>query len=200
MTNVNMDSRCKPMFPSRVFLFFLFVVGSLLSGMFIVPTSASELYPSLAAMDIEGDWKLKGNNSIITIKCSREQHGKYDLLFCLGHLKVDDLPEYKKNDVVFWVKNSLPKEARMRRTSHGTQVYDYTFGPPMADIFWGQECRPGWTGYFYDPLDYLAHKKYEHAALELRLKGNTFQYKSKWIDSSGNHVQELIFERRAKKP
>ena len=200
MTNYNMDARYKPIIQSSIFLSFLFVVGSLLSGMFILPASASELYPNYIAMGIEGDWKLKGNNSIITIKCTRERHGQYDLLFCLGRLTVDDLPEYKKNDVVFWVKNSLPKEARMRRTSHGTQVYDYTFGPPMVDIFWGQECKPGWNGYVYDPLDYLAHKKYEHASLELRLKGNTFQYKSKWIDPSGHQVQELLFERRGKKP
>lgn len=194
MTDMNTGSRCKPMSP-RVILSLL-AVGLLLFGMPIVPAIAQ--YPNLSATDIEGNWTLRGNNSVITIKCNRERHGQYELLFCLGYLTVDNLPEYKNNDVVFWVKNSLPTEARMRRTSYGTPVYDYTFGPPRADIFWGQECRPGWNGYSADPLDYLRRNKYEHAALILRLKGNTFQYNSNWIDPSGHHVQELLFDRRAR--
>lgn len=66
-----------------------------------------------AASAIRGEWRIAGNNSIISIVCETIRRQQYPNLLCFGYLTVDDLPEYSRGDIVFWVQNSQPSGTRM---------------------------------------------------------------------------------------
>lgn len=153
-----------------------------------------------AAGAIRGEWKIAGNNSVITIVCDTVRRHEYPNLLCFGYLTVDDLPEYSKNDIVFWVQNSQPKGSRVVRDSAGN-VEEYVFGFPLADFFWGQECRPGYRGNIdASSMEHLRHGKYpfKTASLTIRLQGNRLQYESQWQGASGPQKQVLFFDRQVR--
>jgi hypothetical protein len=152
-----------------------------------------------AAGAIRGEWRLAGNNSVITIVCDTVRRHAYPNLLCLGYLTVDDLPEYSRGDIVFWVQNSQPSGTRMMRDERGYPVEEYVFGVPHADFFWGQECKPGYRGAIDTySMEHLRRGKYpaRTASVTIRLRGNRLQYESRWQSASGPQAQVLYFDRQ----
>jgi hypothetical protein len=152
-----------------------------------------------AAGAIRGEWRLAGNNSVITIVCDTVRRSAYPNLLCFGYLTVDDLPEYGRGDIVFWVQNSQPSGSRTMRNERGYPYEEHLFGFPLADFFWGQECKPGYRGSIDTySMEHLRQGKYpaRSASVTIRLQGNRLLYESRWQAASGPQTQVLIFDRQ----
>jgi hypothetical protein len=152
-----------------------------------------------AAGAIRGEWRIAGNNSVITIVCDTVRRNAYPNLLCFGYLTVDDLPEYGRGDIVFWVQNSQPSGTRMMRDERGYPYEEYLFGFPLADFFWGQECKPGYKGSIDTySMEHLRRGKYpiRTASVTIRLQGNRLQFEARWQTASGPQTQVLYFDRQ----
>jgi hypothetical protein len=151
-----------------------------------------------AAGAIRGEWRLAGNNSVITVVCDTIRRHANPNLLCFGYLTVDDLPEYSRGDIVFWVQNSQPAGVRSFRDDRGNVVEEYVSGFPLADFFWGQECKPGYRGSIDTySMEHLRRGKYpaRSASVTIRLQGNRLLYESRWQTASGPQTQVLTFDR-----